>query len=138
MRRITSDLAEYFGVSTTSDGKRVVSVQKNIDSSLWIAPADNPSQAAQLRELSGRKDGMLGVTWLPDETIVYASSEGEMKNELRAVSRDGRDRRRLTVGPDADMHPSGASAATEIVFARIDSLSNVWDIWETSGDGTKA
>ena len=137
LRRVTNDLAEYFGVSTALAGTRIVSVHKLLDSSLWISPADNPSQAAHLRELSGRKDGVLGVTWLPDGTIVYASWEGEMKDELWTVSRDGHDRRRLTAGPGADMHPSTASTG-KIVFARVDSVSNVWDIWETDGKGTGA
>ena len=60
-----------------------------------------------------------------------------MKDELWTVSRDGHDRRRLTTGPDADMHPSTASTG-KIVFARVDSVSNVWDIWETDGNGTGA
>ena len=138
MRKITSDLAEYFGVSTASDGKRIVSVQKNIDSSLWVAPADTPSGAAHLREGSGRKDGIFGVTWLQNGTIVYASQEGEIKNELWTVSPDGHDRRRLSTGPDADMHPSAAGTGGKIVFARVDSASNVWDIWETTRGGTDA
>ena len=136
MRRITSDLAEYFGVSTTSDGKLIVSAQKNIDSSLWVAPTDNPSEAVHLREESGRKDGMLGVTWLPDWTIVYTSVEGELKDELWAVSYEGRDRRRLSTGPDAYMHPSATGG--KVVFARVDSGSYSWDIWEANRDGSES
>jgi serine/threonine protein kinase/Tol biopolymer transport system component len=138
LRRVTNDLAEYFGVSSALRGSRIVSVHRLLDSSLWVAPAANPSQAEHLRELSGRKDGMMGVTWLPDDSIVYASWEGETKDELWTVSGDGHDRRRLSNGPDADMHPAAASAAAKIVFARVDSISNKWDIWETNADGSEA
>ena len=138
LRKITNDLAEYFGVSTALAGKRIVSVQRLMDSSLWVAPADNPSQVTQLREGSGRKDGMMGVAWLPDGAIVYASQEGEVNNQLWRVGRDGHDRRRLSTGPNADMHPSAASTGGKVVFARVDSVSNVWDIWETNTDGTDA
>jgi serine/threonine protein kinase len=137
LRRMTTDLTDYFGVSATKSGMSIATVQKRLDSSLWIAPAGDPSQVTQLREGAGKRDGMMGVAWLPDGNLVYVSEQGEERNSLWTISRDGRDRRRLSTG-DADMHPAAPSAGGKIVFARVDSVSGVHDIWESSLDGSTA
>jgi Tol biopolymer transport system component len=135
LRRITNDVADYFGLSLFSAGKRVVSVEKLIDSSLWVSPANDPSRAMQLREGAGRKDGMLGLAWLANDKLVYASEEGDINNQLWTVSRDGHQRRRVTSGIDAEMHPWATRDGRKIVFARVDHVSNTWNIWQTDSQG---
>lgn len=130
LRNITNDLADYLGVSPLREAEGVVTVQKHMDSSLWIAPATNPSMATELRELTGNRDGMLGIGWLSDGRVIYAS--GFYKRELWLTARDGSNRRQLTHNGCA-WDPSTTSAGTTIVFSCGVAPANIWRI---NSDGT--
>ena len=62
LRRVSKDLAGYWGVSLAEGSKRLETVQKQMDSSLWVASTLNLSQTTQLREGAGKKDGMRGAS----------------------------------------------------------------------------
>jgi serine/threonine protein kinase/WD40 repeat protein len=114
LRRVTNDIGIYWGVRLTANSIRLVTVQKQLDSSLWVAPSDNPSLAGQLREGAGRTDGIRGVSWLPDGRLVYTT--GELKSELWLADRDGNNRRQLTYTNNEATHPYAAPTGDTIVF----------------------
>jgi len=122
LRRISNDVADYYGVSLDHEAGRLMSIQKQMDSSLWVAPALNPSQAAQLRDSAGREDGLVGVVWLPEERLVYV--RGGRPSELWVVDRDGSNRRQLT-GNWATT-PSATPAGATIIFST--GGANLWTI----------
>ena len=124
-RRITNDLSDYEGLSLTSDGMRLVTLQKNQTSNLWTAPGGSATQARPLVRASEDLDGMYGLVALPDGRIVYASSSNDARN-LWIVDRDGSDARQLTDG-NSDILPSAASDGKSVVFMSMRSgRSNIW------------
>jgi eukaryotic-like serine/threonine-protein kinase len=123
LRRVTDDLADYFGVGLAHRAAWLATVQRQIDSSLWVAPALDPSQARQLREGGGKKDGKQGVAWLSDGSLVYGT--GDLKSELWLVDRDWGHRRQLTHTNNDAEDPSASLSEATIVFTRN---SNIWSV----------
>jgi eukaryotic-like serine/threonine-protein kinase len=124
-RRITNDLSDYEGASLTSEGTRLVTLQKNQTSNLWIASGGSAAQARSLVRASEDLDGMYGLTALPDGRIVYSSSSNDARN-LWIVNRDGTNARQLTDG-NSDILPSAASDGKSVVFMSMRSgRSNIW------------
>src|SRR5215475_16147994 len=70
--RITNDLGEYLSVSISSDGRTIAAVQRNSLSNVWVGDSKAFDQAKQVS--SGRSDGNLGLSWTPDERIVYTAN----------------------------------------------------------------
>ena len=134
LRRITSDLAHYRSVGLVHHGGSLVSVQMQMDSTLWVAPANNPSQATPLREGAAKEDGMWGVAWLPDGRLVYGVGD---LSELWVVDRDGRNRQQLTHIGKWATNPATTPANNTVVFARMDPTSKLWNIWATDSDGSE-
>ncbi len=119
LRKVTSDLAHYVDVSLVNDGGRLVSVQRQVDSTLWIAPASHPSEATPLREGAAREDGMFGVAWLPDGRLVFGIGD---LSELWVIDRDGSNRRQLTHVSKTATNPSAMASGDLIVFQRRDHV----------------
>ena len=74
IRRVTNDLNFYNGASITSDGSALASAQVTLTGSLWIANfGSSTSFSAPLQISSGisRADGISGITWAPDDKIIY-------------------------------------------------------------------
>ena len=57
LRRLTNDLNNYLDVSLTADAKSLTSPQKQMNSSIWVAPTANPSQAVELPGVRPPKSG---------------------------------------------------------------------------------
>ncbi len=74
--RITNDLNTYSGIALTADSSTFVTVQLERISNIWIA--DQGAQAGPVQVTSGgaRLDGFIGLSWVPDGRIVYASRAG--------------------------------------------------------------
>ena len=134
VRRITTDIAEYFGVNLSRGSARLVSVQQQIDSWLWIAPALNPSQATQLRDGASNEDGHSGIHWLPDGRLVYARGRGQ--SELWLTDHDGSGRQQLTHTNASAYDPSATVAGTTIVFTYCTLECDKPNIWRIDSDGS--
>jgi eukaryotic-like serine/threonine-protein kinase len=132
-RRLTNDLNEYDGVSLTEDGRNLVSRQKQMSSSIWIASAANPSQAQELPG-SGQKDGDLGLAWLPDDRLLYQSLQNE--SQIWEMDRDGTHRQQLTRLKGPSDGPAATIDGTTVVFSHLET--HVPSIWRINGDGTDA
>ena len=135
LRKVTSDLAHYLDVSLVNGGGRLVRVERQVDSTLWVAPASHPSEATPLREGAAREDGMFGVAWLGDGRLVFGIGD---LSELWVVDRDGGNRRQLTHVSKTATNPSAMAAGDLIVFQRRDGMSRrKGDIWATDTHGDK-
>jgi Tol biopolymer transport system component len=93
VRRISNDLSRYLSVAISADGRTIASVQMNITSSLWLGPAVAPDQVRQIT--SGRLDGNSGVTFTPDNRIVYTANHAQ-NWDLFLADADGSNARQLT------------------------------------------
>jgi len=132
LRKITSDLANYYDLSFAHDGRSLVTVQRQRDSTLWVAPASDPSQAIPLREGAAREDGMWGVDWLADGRLVYGIGD---LSELWLADRDGSRRQQLTQVGKTATNPSVSADGGTIVFARMDYSTRTTNIWAVDANG---
>jgi len=129
LRRLTNDLSEYMDVSLTADGKSLGTPQKQMSSSIWIAPAANPTQAKEISG-AGRMDGVRGLAWLPDGRLLYMGSE--TAPQIWQMDRDGNHRQQLTHLPRSCQDPSATADGTTLWF----SYAN--NIWRMDADGSNA
>jgi len=131
VRRITNDLNDYSGVSIASDGKSLVTVQRQKSASIWEGPSDDIGKLRDVSASNGNLDGSNGLAWTPDGKIVYSSTEGGTY-ELWRMDSDGSNARQLTSSPPDD-HPRITPDGRTIVYraGRGGSL----DIWEMNADG---
>jgi Tol biopolymer transport system component len=130
LRRLTNDLNEYNGVSLTADGKHLGTREKTISSSIWIAPAANPTQAKEITSGAGRLDGIRGLAWLPGGRLLYMGSE--TAPQIWQMDRDGSHRQQLTHLAGGSQDPSAAADGASVWFAHANN------IWRMSADGSNA
>src|SRR5262245_800571 len=71
VRHIIRDLSDYRSTGLTRDTKRLVSVQRETMSNIWVSEIVNLQQSQQLT--TGSFDGINGLAWTPDDRIVYSS-----------------------------------------------------------------
>jgi Tol biopolymer transport system component len=133
LRRISSDLVSYFGASLIQSARSLVTVQKQADSTLWVAPANDPTDATPLHEGANREDGMWGVSWLPDGRLVFGIGD---LSELWVVDRDGSNRQQLTHVGKTATNPTSTPAGDTIVFQRRGYASKMFsEIWAIDING---
>jgi len=123
-RRITQDLARYYGLSATADADTLVTVQPEELTSLWIAPTAEPGQAVKI--VSGRNDIYAGVCWTPDGKVIYAS-RNPGKGNLWLTGEGGQP---LMLPVDAVIGwPNASSDGRYVVYAvNQNGYINVWRI----------
>ncbi len=129
VRRITNDLNGYNQVSLTADSKSLVTVQTDLVSNIWIAPAGDASHAKPITSGVGKYGaGVMtdptgfnkldvggGLSWTPDGRIVYHSMVGG-KLEIWMMDADGRNQKQLTAGAGSNFYPSVSPTGRYIVF----------------------
>jgi Tol biopolymer transport system component len=124
VRKITNDLNNYTGVSVSASGDRIVAVQDDLSSNIWIAPRGDAARARQVT--SGNYDGYDGLAWTPDGKIVYTSVLNGNHN-LWMMEADGTTPKQLTTGAGQDYLPSVSPDGRYIVFvSRRTGTRNVW------------
>jgi len=134
IRRITNDLNQYGGVSITSDGRRIATVQYSRTANLWIAPAADPSAAKQITFGSTREDAIDEFSLTRDGTSLIVSTVDRYIH-VHALGRDGA-KRQLTTGASFNVAPIVARNSDLIVFTslREDKIPHVWKM-DTAGGG---
>jgi Tol biopolymer transport system component/DNA-binding winged helix-turn-helix (wHTH) protein len=130
-RRITNDVNEYIGISLTADSDALVTVQLDNESSIWVAPEGDTASSHPIA--SGRREGYQGLSWTPDNRIVYASLAGG-DLDLWLMAADGTDRKQLTANAGANYGPSVSSDDRYIVFAS--NRTGTTHIWRMNIDGS--
>jgi eukaryotic-like serine/threonine-protein kinase len=132
-RRLTSDLNEYYEVSLSEDARSFVSRQKLMRSSISVAPASNPSQAQEVPG-GGQMDGVRGLSWLPQDRLLYEGSETNM--QIWQMEPDGSHRQQVTRLKDAAEDPVATSDGTAVLFSDLSFAPG--GIWRINIDGTNA
>jgi Tol biopolymer transport system component len=92
-QRVTHDLNDYGGTSLTADSRALVTVQFDVTSNVWIAPANDPMHGKQIT--SGKLEADRGLTWTPDGRIIYSSIAGG-NFDLWIMNADGTNQKQLT------------------------------------------
>jgi serine/threonine protein kinase/Tol biopolymer transport system component len=130
VHRITNDLDSYVGLSLSQDSRKLVSVNSNRLSSLWIVPNGDANRATQLTSGVSKH---YGLSWTPDGRIVY-SSIASGNADIWTMNPDGTNQRQLTTDAHVDRDPSVSGDNRYIAFAS--NRSGKFNIWWMDSDGS--
>ncbi|HEY8186908.1 MAG TPA: protein kinase [Pyrinomonadaceae bacterium] len=132
-RKITNDLNAYGGVSlgVAADSSSIATIQERKDVQIWVM-ASNEDEGRAKQITKGTSDGVNGVSWMRDGSIVYATSTGEQVN-LWAVSADGSQKKQITSDSYFEGHPAVSRDGRYLVFA---SNRGGKKLWRTDSDGS--
>lgn len=123
-QRVTHDLNDYGGTSLTADSRSLVTVQFDVTSNIWVAPANDLMHGKQIT--TGKLEGANGVTWTPDGRIVYSSIAGG-NVDLWIMNADGSNQKQLTSDAAPDYEPNVSPDGRYIFFGSMrGKLPGVW------------
>jgi TolB protein len=131
LERITNDLNNYNGVSVSADGNTMATVQRQISSSVWLAP--NASAETAFKLTSGTNEGSAGVALMRDGRVLYTVS-GVGTSDLFVVNPDGSNPRQLTSNAALNVLPVVSTDGRYIVF--VSTRTGVPHIWRMDSDGS--
>ena len=135
--RVTNDLNDYRGVTISSNGATIAAVQINQISNLWVAQADG-SNPRQITLGSGSSDGVQGLAWAQDNSIVY-SSNASGKPDLWKVNADGSGAQLLTTDAGYNTFPAFSTDGRFIAFISDRSASGgSIGIWRVDSNGNNS
>jgi eukaryotic-like serine/threonine-protein kinase len=125
IRRITSDLNTYMGVSVTADSRVVATVQVEALADAWVAPMATLESAKPITS-----HGSLSYpTWSPDGRIVYSSDDGN----IWLMGSDGSNPKQLTSNAGGNFLPRVSPDGHYIVFPS--DRAGRFQIWRMDSDG---
>jgi TolB protein len=131
--RITNDLNNYTRIGVSADGRVLMALQVQQTVGLWIAPAENPSAAAQVTSGTiDRRDGNLGLSMTPDGRLIYVSLLSG-KRDLWSINADGSGLRQVTDGSHKDGFPAVTPDGRYVVFES--TRDGAHSIWRVDADG---
>lgn len=133
----TKDFSDYTELSVTPDSKKLVAIQSERKSSLWIAQSN---KIGLPERLTGNKyDALWGGTWTADGKLIYSSFENGAR-DLWTLGIDDKSRQQLTFDPEINDYPAVSPDGKYIVFVsnHSDSAAGnaVSHIWRTNVNGT--
>jgi len=125
IHKVFNDTSDYVGLSLSADGRKVLAVQAEALSNLWTTDfsGENPTQIT-----IGKSDGFSGVTWTPDDKLVFTSyvPGGAV---LCEVDPDGANRRQLTSTDYVAWYPAVSRDGRYVVFlSDRDGRAKLWHI----------
>jgi Tol biopolymer transport system component len=130
LKRITTDLNNYRGVSLMADGGSLITVLSEQNSSIYVSRLGSEDNAKQITR--GRYDGQRGISCLPDGKILHASRD----YKLWLINSDGTNAQRLTPDDRRDFSPSVSPDGQTIFFTTV--RGSLLELWKMNVDGTKA
>ena len=130
-RRVTSDLNDHRIVSLTRDGRTLVSVSNIVSASVLTLPRRG---GRPVRVSRSTRDGLQGVAFAPDGSIVYSSNVGGASSFWRSGA-DGANRSPLTPVTSSETLAFPAVADDGTVYHVASSRSGV-EIRAVPGDGS--
>ena len=129
-RKITSDVNGYAGLSMTSSGDTLVTVQQDVISNLWVLPAGNAAYARKVT--SGKYEGF-SFAWVPGNKIVFRSWAGG-NADLWIMDQDGSNKKQLTSDASEETDPVVTSDGRFIIF--ISNRGGSFNLWRMNIDGS--
>jgi len=129
VRRITSDLNLYIGVSVTADSRVVATVQWEQLDDAWVAPMAALDSAKPITS----HGSISGPTWSPDGRIVYSSTAD---GNIWMMGSDGSNPKQLTSnagGKNFSFLPRVSPDGHYIVFLSLGAGG--FHIWRMDSDG---
>ena len=131
-RQLTNDLNDYATVSLTADSSRLVAVQSETVSNIWIVPLEDASRATQITRGVGQRDGWNGLAWTTDGKILYAS-KASGNDDLWSMDQYGGNQRKLTANARINSQPAVSQDGRYFLFTSDRAGSP--NIWRMAADG---
>ena len=133
VRRLTNDTNEYMNLSFTPNGQTMIATLGETEDTLWVANANqSPGERIEIlkaKELNIPQGSYDHPVWTPDGNIVYLAFSGGGNKEMRWISADGTQQRRLTSN-GADNRDEDVSPDGKFVVFTVNSggSRNIWRI----------
>lgn len=137
-RRITNDINDYRDMSLTQSATALATVQFEAHVNLWLLPGDESNRAKKITEGIGQYDGVRGLTWTPDNRLVYVS-RASGSQDIWIMDADGKNNTQLTtIETRADIYPAVTPDGRSIIFVSTRTgNSNIYRLDTRSGDQTQ-
>ncbi len=139
-RRVTNDLNFYQGLSITSDGSTLATVQVTWTGSLWRANLGSSAALTSPMQVTsgiGRADGIGGVAWATPDRILYEYySNGSVR--LASVGLDGGDSRDLSTNSSYLFWPVSCGQDSKYMLYGSRNEAGAISIWRADLDGNGA
>lgn len=133
-RRIIHDLNNYSSLSLSNDGRKLVAVQAEAASNLFVSNANDAAHGQPITLGRGRGDGQLGLHWTSDGRIVFISAAGG-RPQVWIANPDGSHIHPLTANPQEPVLGLGVSPDSRyVVFQRLAGRHT--RIWRMKMDGS--
>jgi DNA-binding winged helix-turn-helix (wHTH) protein/Tol biopolymer transport system component len=134
-RRVTNDLNDYKDLSLTADSRTLFAVQGELISNIWTMPGAKAAQAVQVTSGVGTQDGVFGLQWSKDGSMLYASLAGGTRQLW--LRKPGGEARQITTDAELGFFstPSICPDGRTVVYGagRYGSAS----IWRVDADAEK-
>jgi DNA-binding winged helix-turn-helix (wHTH) protein/Tol biopolymer transport system component len=82
---MTNGLVSYNRISMSADGKKILALQTNENSNLFVANAENLNEQKQLTFGNQNNVGQTALNWINDQKLVYSSQTEDNPAENLAV-----------------------------------------------------
>ena len=135
-RRITNDLNFYSGITITADGSALATVQVSLIASLAITNFGSVisfSSPHQVTSGIGRADGLGGITWAPDDKIIYGYYSGGAIR-FATVASDGSKLHDLALDVAEPLWPEACGDGQHFVFNARNQSQGI-SVWRADTDG---
>jgi Tol biopolymer transport system component len=131
---ITNDFNDYTGLSLSTDSKYILTSQRSFNSNIWVAPSHHLEKGRYITSGSLTQDGAIGLSWSPDNKIIFSSKEPTGGNQLYVVNADGKDRKKITTGKDNKYWPVISRDGRYIAYNTRENEN--FKIWRMDNDGS--
>jgi Tol biopolymer transport system component/DNA-binding winged helix-turn-helix (wHTH) protein len=136
-KRITNDLNSYLGISVSADRKNLISRQRVYFSNIWFGKKDDLGNLKQLTEGTSRNDGLLGLTWLDNEKIVYSSNDEKIRDwNLWLLNTADGTKKKLTSDSEKQNDFPAVSPDGKLIYFASDRNKQS-RIWRINADGSE-
>lgn len=135
VRRITSDLSSYTGLSLAPDGQSFVCIRNDLRASIWRQSLTDVKGSAAVSTDAGPDDGVHGLAWTPDGRLVF-TTEASGNPDVWIMDSDGTKRVQLTSAPGQDINPRVTPDGRYVVF--VSDRDGGYRLWRMGLDGSGA
>ena len=129
---VTHDLNAYIGVSVSSDGRSIATVQSEVEASIYVAQGPD-KEPRRITTAASRADGTYGLAWMPDGRMVFTSTASGVP-QIWIVDGDGANLRQLTSQDTVALFPRVSPDGAWVYFASYAKAA--WGIFRIAPDGT--
>ncbi len=125
--KVTDDTNNYLLFSLTADASKMIAVQAELSSNIWVSPNADGSDAKTVSAGRGR------LTWTPDGKIVYVARSG-VGWDVWLANADGTELRQLTFNSEINDYPAVSPDGRYIVFHS--DRTGADHLWRMNSDGS--